>query len=184
VTARGAALIDRDGTIIVERRYLADPAGVELLPGAAEGLRRLRALGLALVVVTNQSGIARGYFDEATLDAIHARLAALLAAEDLVLDGIYHCPHGPDDECACRKPGVELAHRAARDLGLDLSRAVVIGDKRADVELGRALGVPGILVRTGFGEEELAAGVTADHVADDLAAAAAVVETLALGREP
>jgi D-glycero-D-manno-heptose 1,7-bisphosphate phosphatase len=175
---RAAVLLDRDGTLIVDRDYLSDPAGVELLPGAAAGLRKLRDLGLALVVVTNQSGIGRGLFDEAALAAVHDRLTTLLAAEGVRLDGIYHCPHAPADDCACRKPRTELALRAARDLGLDLARAFVVGDKRADVELGRALGVPGILVRTGYGERELAGGVTADAVAGDLEGAAQIIEGL------
>lgn len=176
--ARGAALLDRDGTLIAERHYLADPEGVELLPGVVDGLRRLRELSLALVVITNQSGIARGLFDEAALARVHERLAALLAAEGVRLDGVYHCPHAPSDACACRKPGIELAERAAHDLDLDLGRSFVIGDKQADVDLARALGVPGILVRTGHGEDELRRGASADLVAADLAEAADTIDRI------
>jgi D-glycero-D-manno-heptose 1,7-bisphosphate phosphatase len=173
--ARKAAFLDRDGTINVERNYLSDPAEVTLLPGAVAGLRRLREMGYALVVLTNQSGLARGYFTAARLEEIHARLRGMLAAEGVELDGIYVCPHGPEDDCDCRKPLPGLARRAAAELGLDLAASVMIGDKAADLGLGRAIGArAAILVRTGHGAaEEAEAGPLADFVADDLAAAAA-----------
>jgi len=167
-----AILLDRDGTILVERHYLADPAGVELLPGAAEGLRGLARLG-PLVVVTNQSGLARGYFDRATLEAIHAEMRRQLAAHGVELAAIEVCPHHPDDGCACRKPRPGLALRAAARLGFDPARAIVIGDKACDVGLGRAIGATTILVRTGYGAREEAARTCRPHlVADDLREAA------------
>ena len=175
---RGAALLDRDGTLIVERDYLSDPEGVELLPGAAAGLRRMREMGLALVVVTNQSGVGRGYFTEASLRAVHERMESLLAREGVRLDGIYHCPHAPDDGCDCRKPATGLAERAARELGFALARSAVIGDKGSDVALARALGVPAVLVTTGYGARELAAGAEPDAVAADLLEAATALERL------
>ncbi len=174
---RPAVLLDRDGAVIRDRNYLSDPDQVELLPGAANGLRRLSALGLALVLVTNQSGVARGYFSMDSVAAAHARLAELLAAEGLALDGVYFCPHGPHEDCDCRKPRPGLAEQAARDLSLDLSRSFVIGDKCSDVVLGRAVGACSILVRTGHGaEHEKKCGETAHAVADDLDAAARFVE--------
>ena len=173
IAPRAAVLLDRDGTVNVERNYLSDPDGVELQPGVAAGLRRLRAAGYALVVLTNQSGLARGYFMPARLEEIHARLRALLAAEGIILDGIYVCPHGPDDACDCRKPLPGLAYRAATELGLDLSRSVMIGDKVTDVGLGRAIGARTVFVRTGHGAvEEAVAAPLADFVADDLEKAA------------
>ncbi len=173
--ARRAAFLDRDGTINVERNYLSDPAEMALLPGAAAGLRRLREMGYALVVLTNQSGLARGYFTAERLAEIHARLRELLAAEGVELDGVYVCPHGPDDDCGCRKPLPGLALAAADELDLDLAASVMIGDKAADVGLGRAIGARAtILVRTGHGAaEEAKAAPLADCVADDLDAAAA-----------
>src|SRR6266568_4684844 len=111
------ALLDRDGTVIVDKVYLKDPEGVEFAPGAIEGLRLLRDNGFALALVTNQSGIARGYFDEATLARVHERLAALLSAEGLTLAAIYFCPHGPHDACDCRKPQPGLALQALNELG-------------------------------------------------------------------
>ena len=153
---RRFVLLDRDGTLIVERHYLSDPDQVELIPGAAAGLRRLRERGLGLAVVTNQSGIGRGFFDAARLAEIHQRLIEMLRAERVELDGIYFCPHHPDEACGCRKPQPALALRAAAELGFDATRAFVVGDMASDVALGRALGATTLLVRTGHGAATLA----------------------------
>ncbi|MBF0267883.1 MAG: D-glycero-beta-D-manno-heptose 1,7-bisphosphate 7-phosphatase [Alphaproteobacteria bacterium] len=168
---RRFALIDRDGTINVERDYLSNPNELALIPGAAQGLRELQGLGLGLAIVTNQSGIARGYFSQDTLDAIHQRLKAMLAGEGVNLDGLYVCPHGPNEECQCRKPLPGMALQAAKELNFNLERAFVIGDKAADVDLGKAVGATSILVRTGYGRQH-EAKCRPDHVADDLLAAA------------
>lgn len=171
-------LLDRDGTIIYDRHYLADPAGVELLPGAAAGLRRLRELGCGLIVVTNQSGLGRGFFDESTLDRIHDRMRELLAAENVTLDAIYFCPHTDDDACDCRKPQPGLALQAARDFALDLKSCYLVGDKCVDINLGRAVGASSILVRTGYGKETERAGkCPADFVGDDLTQVAEWIAT-------
>jgi D-glycero-D-manno-heptose 1,7-bisphosphate phosphatase len=176
---RRFVLLDRDGTVIVEKHYLSDPDQLELVPGAAAGLRRLAAAGAGLVLVTNQSGIGRGYFDEARLAQIHARLVDALRAEAVALDGIYVCPHHPDDGCACRKPRTGLVLRAAAELGFDPARAFVVGDMASDVALGRALGATTLLVRTGHGQATLARGeARPDHVVDDLGAAARHIEAL------
>ena len=176
---RGIVVLDRDGTINVERHYLADPAQVELIDGAAAGLRHLRDLGLELIVVTNQSGVGRGYFTEDTLAAIHERLVECLAAEGVELGGIYVCPHIPADGCRCRKPGPALLEQAARERGFDPREAFMIGDKASDVELGRRAGSTTLLVRTGYGAEAAGAGaVTADYVVEDLREAARVIEGL------
>ncbi|CAA6605034.1 D-glycero-beta-D-manno-heptose-1,7-bisphosphate 7-phosphatase [Rhodospirillaceae bacterium LM-1] len=171
MSQRRFALIDRDGTINVERDYLSDPNDLELIPGAAQGLRKLQGLGLGLAVVTNQSGIARGYFSRETLKTIHQRLQDMLASEGIRLDGLYFCPHGPDEDCQCRKPLPGMAFQAAKDLNFDLREAFVIGDKAADVDLGKAVGAASILVRTGYGRQH-EAKCRPDHVADDLLAAA------------
>jgi D-glycero-D-manno-heptose 1,7-bisphosphate phosphatase len=181
------AVLDRDGTINVEREYLSHPEQLELLPGAAPGLRHLRTLGLGLVVITNQSGIGRGYFNRAGLDLIHDRLRELLAAEGIRLDGIYVCPHHPSDGCTCRKPQPELLERAAREHQFKPSESFVIGDKAIDIELGERVGATTLLVRTGYGAQVAAlppgeimtqAAVTWDYVVDDLANAAGVIERL------
>ena len=155
---RRVALIDRDGTIIVDRVYLADPEGIEFTPGAIEGLQLLRDAGFTLVLVTNQSGIARGYFDATRLEQIHARLRSMLAAEGLRLEAIYICPHGPDDGCDCRKPAPGMVKRAMRDLGFGPDQAVLIGDSDADMGAAAAAGVAGLRVATG-GNSRVGAGV-------------------------
>lgn len=181
---RRFVLLDRDGTIIVERDHLSSPEQVELLPGAAEGLRLLRQLGFGLIVVSNQSAIGRGLLDEARLDAIHRRLRELLKAEDVVLDAIYVCPHRPDAGCSCRKPETGLVQRAAREYDFDPTESFVIGDKQCDIELGRRVGAATILVRTGHGAtEELLREVKPDYVEDDLRAAAVRIERLLDGKE-
>lgn len=151
-----AAFLDRDGTIIHDRHYLGDPAGVELLPGAARAIARLNAAGIPALLVTNQSGIGRGLFSEADFAAVQGRLISLLAREGARLDGVYHCPHTPDAEvpCECRKPAPGLFLRAAREHGVDLRRSFYIGDQLRDVLPAKRLGGVGILVRSkGFPEE-------------------------------
>lgn len=140
------ALLDRDGTIIVDKIYLDDPRGLEFAEGALEGMRLLRDAGFKLVMITNQSGIARGYFDEAKLTRIHRRLEDLLAAEGLRLEAIYHCPHGPEDGCDCRKPAPGMVQAAMRDLGFSADRAVVIGDSSADMGVAAAVGSLGLRI--------------------------------------
>lgn len=173
---RRAVFLDRDGTLNVERAYLARPEQLALLPGAAAALRQFQTLGLLRILVTNQSGIARGYFSTADLAAVHARLHDQLAAENSSLTGVYVCPHGPDDGCGCRKPQPGLALTAAHEHQIDPSRSFVIGDKRADMQLGRAIGARTILVETGYGTETASAGCPeADAIAPDLLTAARLV---------
>jgi D-glycero-D-manno-heptose 1,7-bisphosphate phosphatase len=171
-------LLDRDGTIIVERNYLSTAAGGELLPGAIDGLRRLQGLGFGLIVITNQSGIGRGMLTEATLEEIHTELRRQLAAGGVRIDAFYHCPHVPEDACECRKPKPLLVFRAASDFGFDPRHSFVIGDKPADIELGKNCGAGTILVRTGYGREFEAAGLIADYTADDLKEAAGYIQRL------
>jgi D-glycero-D-manno-heptose 1,7-bisphosphate phosphatase len=173
LAGRRFVALDRDGTINVECHYLSSPDQVELLPGAAAGLKALRDLGLGLVVVTNQSAVGRGYFDAARLNEIHDRLRELLRAEGVEIDGIYVCPHQPECACDCRKPLPGLLLQAAQEWGFEPARSLVIGDKPCDIELGQAVGATTILVRTGYGAEHEAAGtVRPDFVAADLIAAA------------
>lgn len=175
---RRFVLLDRDGTINVDKLYLGDPEQLELIPGAAAALRRLKQLGFGVAVVTNQSGIGRGHLDEDQVERVMARLRALLAAEGVVLDGIYICPHAPDDGCDCRKPLTGLVRQAIATHDFDPAAGYMIGDKEADVQLGRAIGAVTFLVRTGFGTGEEARGVTADHIVDDLPAAVRLIEAL------
>jgi len=144
---RRAVFCDRDGTICRDLVYLSDPDKLELLPGVTEALRRLQAAGFLLIVVTNQSGIARGYMTEQTLAQIHERLHELLENQGIRMTAIYHCPHLPDGRlpeyrqaCSCRKPEPGMLLRAAREHGIDLARSYMVGDTISDIQAGRRAG--------------------------------------------
>ena len=176
--ARPAVFLDRDGTILVEKEYLADPAQVELVDGAADGLRRLRDAGYALVVVTNQSGIARGLYGEREYRAVDDRMRELLADEGVAIDAAYHCPHHPEfsGPCDCRKPAAGMFEQAIRELGLDPARSWLVGDRLRDLEPGPKIGARGvILVRTGYGADEEGGAAGDVRVAADLAEAAVLI---------
>ncbi len=167
-------VVDRDGTLIEDRHHLADPAGVALLPGVVDGLRAFAAAGYDVAVVTNQSGIGRGLFDERALTAVNAELERQLGRHGITLRGIWHCPHTPAARCACRKPEPALLQQALAQLGYAPSQCLVVGDKRCDVELGQRLGVRTALVRTGHGAGTERDGQCApDLVVDSLAQLAA-----------
>lgn len=171
------ALLDRDGTIIEDVHYLADPDRIRLLPGAIDGLVRLQALGLRLVIVTNQSGVGVGQISQAALAAVNRKLLELLAAEGITIAGIYICPHRRDEGCHCRKPAIGLAQQAAAELGLDLTRVIMVGDKAIDIGLARGLGAPGFLVTTGHGAAAFADGsAVPDYLVDGLQEVAAICE--------
>ncbi|MFL5577918.1 MAG: D-glycero-alpha-D-manno-heptose-1,7-bisphosphate 7-phosphatase [Gemmatimonadaceae bacterium] len=143
---RPAVFLDRDGTLIDDVHYISRAEDVRLLPGAAAAVRRLNEAGVPVIVITNQSGIARGIVTPAAYEAVHARLAELLAAEGARLDATYFCPHGPDDGCRCRKPGIELYERAIAEHRLDGARAFFVGDRLRDLQPARAFGGGGVLV--------------------------------------
>ncbi|GAC1432801.1 MAG: HAD family hydrolase [Candidatus Velthaea sp.] len=142
---RPAVFLDRDGTIIEDKGFLGDPAGVEILPTVPQALKLLADNGYATVVVSNQSGIARGYFDHATVERVNAEVTRQLAESGVAIDAWYWCSHY-DDGCDCRKPEPGLVQRAMNDRPIDLTRSAMIGDRGSDVELGQRLGMPGILV--------------------------------------
>jgi D-glycero-D-manno-heptose 1,7-bisphosphate phosphatase len=159
-SGRPAVFLDRDGVIVDEVQYLSSPDQLVLIPRAADAIARLNQHGIPVVVVTNQAGVARGYFPEERLTAIHRRLDELLAAGGARIDRYEYCPHHPTEglppyrvDCACRKPRPGMLLRAATALGLDLSRSVMIGDKLSDLQAGIAAGCRVILVRTGYGFE-------------------------------
>ena len=178
-----AVFLDRDGTVNEEVGYLSDLGQLRLLPDAGAAVRRLNEAGFAVVLVTNQSGVARGYFTESFVNDTHDLLTRMLAAEGARLDGIYYCPHHPKagnspltTACDCRKPATGLLDRAARDLHIDLRGSYMVGDKWSDVELGQRAGCRAILVRTGFAHDDPGNSRPAhlrdpDHVAHDLAEA-------------
>ena len=182
---RPAVFLDRDGTINEQMGYVNHLSRFQLLPGAARAIRSLNEAGLPVVVVTNQSGLARGYFPESLLDQVHAELHRLLAEEGAHLDGLYVCPHHPEAreerfrlDCDCRKPRTGLLERAAAELGLDLGRSYMVGDRWSDLRCGAAVGATTVLVLTGYGRGDAAyvgpgQTVQPDHVAEDLERAAA-----------
>jgi len=141
--------LDRDGTMNRDPGYVKTPEELELFPGVVEAVARLNRAGARVVTITNQSGIARGLLTTSTLEQIHDRLRSLLKAGGACLDGIYVCPHAPDEGCGCRKPGTALVERAVADLGLDLSGAYVVGDQKRDMELAVRIGAKSLLVTTG-----------------------------------
>src|SRR5262245_8101288 len=173
-------VLDRDGTLIEEREYLSEPDQVKLIPGAAAALREFRQMGFGLVMITNQSGIGRGLLDYERLQSIHQRFEYLLDVEGVRLDGIYVCPHVPDDDCACSKPKLGLLEKAADDLDFDMWKNVVIGEKAYEIDMGRAAGAMTILVKTGFGKQ-FATATSADFVVDDLADAARTLRRIVDG---
>ncbi|HPF84902.1 MAG TPA: HAD family hydrolase [Aminivibrio sp.] len=192
-----AVFLDRDGTLIENIPYLSDPASVRLLPGSAEALKKLRSLGFLIVVVTNQSGIARGCFPESALPGIHGRIGELLLREGAGVDAFYYCPHGPAEEgfpgCRCRKPAPGMGIRASEELGIDLRNSWMIGDSPSDLRFASNCGCPFVLVRTGWGkktEREISpfTGIreneksgTMFFIADDLRAAAGIIEQAETG---
>jgi D-glycero-D-manno-heptose 1,7-bisphosphate phosphatase len=173
-----AVFLDRDGTLIEERGYLDKLEDISLFPETPAALHLLRDAGYALVVVTNQAGVARGFFDEAFVQKAHRRLAEMLEAVNLVLDGYYYCPHHPDGVipeytrvCHCRKPAPGMVEKAVRDLGIDIDRSFVVGDKWLDVELATNAGVRSVLVRTGY-------GAAVEGSQSDLSQPLAIVDTI------
>jgi histidinol-phosphate phosphatase family protein len=176
--------LDRDGTLNHDEGYLADPDRLVLLPGAAKAVAALNAADVKAVVISNQSGVGRGLVTSEALAQIHHRLIMSLAELGAKLDGIYFCPHRPEEACACRKPGTVLPLQAARALGVDASRSATIGDKPVDLELGRRLGGLAVLVRTGEGEKTekgLTGAVRPDYIAHDVYEA---VQWLVCGARP
>lgn len=172
-TLNKAVFIDRDDTICRDVGYCRRPEDLVLLPGSSAGLKLLNESGFKVVVITNQSGIARGFLDEAILDNIHAKMKEDLSREGASVDAIYYCPHHPDEGCSCRKPAPELGLRAIKEQGVDPRRSFVIGDRLMDILFARALGCKAILISNPKGIGELqAARVTADFVAADLEEAA------------
>lgn len=149
-----AVFIDRDGTINKEAGYISSINKLRLLPKAALAIKLLNQANYKVVVISNQSGIARGFLTEIDLRKIHQELVLRLKRKGAVLDKIYYCPHHPKDNCNCRKPKTELLKRATRELNLNLSQSFIIGDKLSDIKLGKNFGIKAILVFTGYGKEE------------------------------
>lgn len=174
-----AVFLDRDGTINVEAGYIRDLADLHLMPGAAAAVKKLNDRGIPVILATNQSGPARGYYGEDWVLALNGRVQELLQAEGAHLDDQFYCPHLPDgtvpeytQDCRCRKPEPGMLQDAATKHGLDLAASYMIGDKSTDVEVGQRAGCRTVLLRSGYGERVLSGEyqwqVTPDHVADTL----------------
>lgn len=144
-----AAFLDRDGTIAMDVHYCRRPEDFELLPTVPEAIRLLNENGFKVVVITNQSGIARGYFTEEILAQIHQKMRDEIGRRGAMVDAIYYCPHHPDEGCECRKPKTALFHKAAKELNIDFKLSYVVGDMQMDIDAGKALGCKTALVTTG-----------------------------------
>lgn len=160
--SRPAVFLDRDGTINEEVGYIRDLEKLNLIPGAAEAIRGLNALGVPVFLATNQSGVARGYYPESWLGELHGRLTSLLEAEGAHLDALYYCPHLAEGsvpefsiDCDCRKPMPGMLQQAAREHDIDLARSFMVGDKATDVEVGQQAGSKTILLTSGYGQRVL-----------------------------
>ena len=171
-----AVFLDRDGTLNIERHYLHDPDELEIIPGTGPALRRLMDAGFALFIVTNQSGIGRGYYTEADMHAVNTKLAETLAADGVQFEKIYFAPESPEDESPGRKPNPKFLQDAAAEFGIDLAQSYMVGDKTADLQCGWNAGVKkSILVRTGYGaelERDDPPTVAPAAIVDDIGAAA------------
>jgi D-glycero-D-manno-heptose 1,7-bisphosphate phosphatase len=182
-TLRPAVFLDRDGTINEQMGYINHTCRFQLLPGAAEAIKKLNDADIPVVVVSNQSGLARGYFPEELLTAVHEKMNRLLAEKGAHVDGIYYCPHHPEAKeerfratCNCRKPKPGLVLDAAEQLSLDPERSYVVGDRWSDIKTAANCGAKSVLVRTGYGRgDEQYIGpqqeIQPDHIAEDLMAA-------------
>jgi D-glycero-D-manno-heptose 1,7-bisphosphate phosphatase len=174
-----AVFLDRDGTVNEEVNFLSDPSELHLIDGAATAIREANALGLKVIITTNQSGVARGFLTEEQLQTIHERLREMLSREGASVDAIYYCPHYPAEgnspylqECSCRKPNPGMVLQAKDTFDIDLAHSFVVGDRLVDIQMGKSIGATTIIVRTGYGNDEIQLmqqqNVVADYIAENL----------------
>jgi histidinol-phosphate phosphatase family protein len=179
-----ALFVDRDGTLVPDLHYLAEPARLEVYRGVVEGLRLAHDHGYQVICVTNQSGIERGLYSHETVEAIHHRLNELLGRAGAHVDGFYYCPHAPETGCPCRKPGTELFDRARSDRGINLGSSAIVGDRWLDIEAGRRVGMLTALVPPIGHEREVMEEMQERHLISDILASSfrtAVMRVLARG---
>ena len=176
--SKWAVFVDRDGTVIEEAGYLSDPDKVKVLQNAPRALRRLNRMGVPVIVISNQSGVARGMFTVEDVERVNQRMRDLLAIEGASVDALYYCTHHPDYDikCDCRKPRPGLLIAASKELGISLPQSFMVGDKLIDIQAGKAAGTSSVFVRTGDGEKELQKArveiaAAADRICEDLSEA-------------
>ncbi len=172
--ASKAVFLDRDGTMAIDVVYCSRPEDFHLFPETADAIKLLRKHGFKVIVITNQSGVGRGYFTEEALRRIHEKMVGELGAKGAKLDAVYYCPHHPDDHCECRKPKPEMVLRAAREHDIDLARSFVVGNSAADIGLGKSAGCRTVLVARSLSEVE-ANLLKADAVATTVLEAAEMI---------
>jgi D-glycero-D-manno-heptose 1,7-bisphosphate phosphatase len=172
---RKTVFLDRDGVIIVENNFQCDPKSIDFIPGSIQALRSLSP-NYITVVISNQSGISRGYFSKEDVERFQEALDKMLQNAGVTIAAWYFCPHGPGDGCSCRKPSPGMIFRAAQELPIDLDGSWMVGDKSSDVAAGKAAGLKTVLVNTGYaGREPYCSPIDADFIADDLLAAVNII---------
>lgn len=165
-----AVFIDRDGTINVNFGYINNPDDFKMYPGVKDGIKLLKDNGFKIIIITNQSGIARGYFSEETLEKIHEKMKSELSKEGAMIDAIYFCPHHPDEKCNCRKPKPGMLEKAIKDFNIDIEKSFIIGDRMLDVEAGHKIGCKTVLVperKDLVWQERKESIIEPDYVCDD-----------------
>ncbi len=174
-----AVFLDRDGTINEEVGYLDSLEQLRIFPAAFDAVRMINEAGMKVVVVTNQSGVARGFFDEDFVNSVHARINEIFREKGAFIDRFYYCPHHPTEgvgryriSCDCRKPAPGMLIRASEELDIDLSSSYVVGDMAKDIEVANNVGARGILVRTGYGKNVVTSDIKPAFIAEDILAAA------------
>lgn len=165
--ANRAIFLDRDGTMAIDVPYCSRPEDFELFPNTARAIKLLNEHDYKVIVITNQSGVARGYFTEDTLGRIHQKMLGKLAEEGARIDGIYYCPHHPNDNCECRKPKPKMVMQAVSEHDIDLKQSFMVGDKPLDIQLGKNVGCRTVLIPANTGETEVEPG-SPDYTASDL----------------
>lgn len=176
-------ILDRDGTIILDKDHLTKVSDVELIPNVGKAIKELKDLGLGVIIITNQTVVGNKHISLEGLELIHKKMLDLLSDEGASIDGIYFCPHKIEDNCLCRKPNIELVEKARDKHNFDPKLCFVVGDNRGDIELGKNIGATTILVRTGYGRQIEKEKISPDYVVDNLEAASFIIKN-ALVKNP
>jgi len=161
-------ILDRDGTVIVDKDHLTDPQQVELIPKAATAIKTLNDFGLGVIIVTNQTVVGNRHISLKDLESIHKKMLNMLSREEATINSVYVCPHKVEDNCSCRKPKSGLIEQALKDHDFDPKKSFMVGDKKSDIELGKNIGATTILVRTGYGKQTEKEGINPNYVVDSL----------------